>query len=100
MSSVCSYVLVGLGQRHPGEQYLSCLRIVKTFGELEERRLTGTRGADNRYGLARVDCEAEIMQRRGIGTCRIVEFDLCEFERAERRLGEADRKSTRLNSSH
>src|SRR3546814_6472968 len=31
------------------------------------------------------------MQRRGIGTCRIVEFDPCEFERAERRLGEAAR---------
>src|SRR3546814_18306787 len=29
--------------------------------------------------------------RSGIGTCRIVEFDLCEFERAERRLGEAAR---------
>src|SRR3546814_4090882 len=61
---------VGFGQRHPVEQDLSGLRIVETFGELEERRLTGARGADNRHGLARVDCEAEIMQRRGIGTCR------------------------------
>src|SRR3546814_7872293 len=54
---------VGFGQRHPVEQDLSGLRIVETFGELEERRLTGARGADNRHGLARVDCEAEIMQR-------------------------------------
>lgn len=82
---------IGIDERHPVEQNLSRLRIVEALGELKERRFACARGADDRNGFARADCETEIMERRRIGARRIAELDAAKLERADGRVGECAR---------
>ena len=79
---------IGVAQVDSVEQHAAGLRIVKAFGELEEGRLAGARGTDEREPLARADVQREVVQRRCVGARRVAERHILELERAQRGIGQ------------
>ena len=82
---------IGVAKIDSVEQDSPGLRIVKTFGQLEDRGFACARGSDHGEPFASADAEREIDQRRRVGTRRIMEGHLLERERSRRRFGQRNR---------
>ena len=67
------------------EQHAAMAWVVEAQEKLEDRRLAGSAGTDQRHGFSRRHGQAEIVERRVVGTGGIVEADGVEGDSAWRR---------------